>query len=103
MFCFQDIKFPMMLDVFDLCTESLQQKLLPAREKFKIEEDKKLERASKVCKLLSTLVSVLKLEHKYKLLSIIGYSSLVIMTRLLNKRCESHRKCLCTEYFAVHS
>ena len=46
--CFQDIKFPMMLDVFDLCTESLQKKLMPAREKFKIEDDKRVERASKV-------------------------------------------------------
>ena len=47
-FLLQDIKFPLMLDVFDLCSESLQQKLMPAREKFKAEEDKRVEKAAKV-------------------------------------------------------
>ncbi|XP_012938302.1 ubiquitin carboxyl-terminal hydrolase 14 [Aplysia californica] len=41
----KDIKFPMSLDVFDLCSDSLQQKLIPMREKFKEVEDKKLEQA----------------------------------------------------------
>lgn len=39
----KDIKFPMSLDVFDLCTPELQQRLMPARDKFKAEEDKRVE------------------------------------------------------------
>lgn len=42
----QDVKFPMSLDVFDLCSEELQQKLMPARTKFKEIEDKKVEEAA---------------------------------------------------------
>jgi hypothetical protein len=34
-----------MLDVYDLCTEELQEKLTPARNKFKEMEDRKLEEA----------------------------------------------------------
>lgn len=45
---FQDVKFPLSLDVFDLCSEELQQKLVPAREKFKAQEDKEAEEATKV-------------------------------------------------------
>ncbi|GFO19423.1 ubiquitin carboxyl-terminal hydrolase 14-like [Plakobranchus ocellatus] len=41
----KDIKFPLSLDVFDLCSSSLQQKLIPMREKFKELEDKKVELA----------------------------------------------------------
>lgn len=36
----------MSLDVFDLCTEELQQKLMPVRTKFKEIEDKKVEEAA---------------------------------------------------------
>ena len=36
----------MSLDVFELCTEELQQKLLPVRTKFKEVEDKKVEEAA---------------------------------------------------------
>ena len=32
----KDIKFPMSLDVFDLCSSELQQKLVPMRTKFKV-------------------------------------------------------------------
>jgi hypothetical protein len=32
----KDIKFPLMLDVFDLCTSELQQKLVPVRSRFKV-------------------------------------------------------------------
>lgn len=46
LFVQQDVKFPMSLDVFDLCSEELQQKLLPARTKFKEIEDKKVEEAA---------------------------------------------------------
>ncbi|KAH9523744.1 Ubiquitin carboxyl-terminal hydrolase 14 [Bulinus truncatus] len=41
----KDIKFPLSLDVFDLCTPSLQQKLIPIREHFKNMEDKKVAEA----------------------------------------------------------
>lgn len=44
----QDIKFPMSLDVFELCTVELQQRLIPARDKFKAEEDKRVEVAQMV-------------------------------------------------------
>ena len=37
---FQDVKFPLTLDLFDLCTPELQQKLGPMRELFKEQEDK---------------------------------------------------------------
>jgi len=38
----------MSLDVFDLCTPELQQRLMPARDKFKAEEDKRVEVAQMV-------------------------------------------------------
>jgi len=41
----KDIKFPVSLDVFELCTPELQQRLVPARDKFKEEEEKLLELA----------------------------------------------------------
>lgn len=43
----KDIKFPLMLDVFDLCSSELQQKLMPVRSKFKAHEDFVVEEASK--------------------------------------------------------
>lgn len=36
----KDIKFPMMLDTFELVSDDLQQKLMPMRKKFKDHEDK---------------------------------------------------------------
>ncbi|KAK3089862.1 hypothetical protein FSP39_007168 [Pinctada imbricata] len=36
----KDVKFSMSLDVFDLCTPELQEKLRPQRDKFKEQEDK---------------------------------------------------------------
>uniref|UniRef100_A0A3Q1ISD3 Ubiquitin carboxyl-terminal hydrolase n=1 Tax=Anabas testudineus TaxID=64144 RepID=A0A3Q1ISD3_ANATE len=40
----KDVKFPLMLDVYELCTTELQEKMLPIRSKFKNMEDKKLEK-----------------------------------------------------------
>lgn len=40
----KDVKFPLMLDVYELCTTELQEKMLPVRSKFKEMEDKKLEK-----------------------------------------------------------
>ncbi|KAF4116921.1 ubiquitin carboxyl-terminal hydrolase 14 [Onychostoma macrolepis] len=39
----KDVKFPLMLDVFELCTAELQEKMVLVRSKFKEVEDKKLE------------------------------------------------------------
>lgn len=39
----KDIKFPLQLDVFELCSEELQQKLVPMRTKFKELEDRKMD------------------------------------------------------------
>lgn len=46
-FFFKDVKFPLMLDVYELCTTELQEKMLPIRSKFKDIEDKKLEKQQK--------------------------------------------------------
>lgn len=62
----QDIKFPMSLDVYDLCTPELQQRLVPARDKFKAEEDKRVELAQMVhCDVLlhRTLMLTALSEH----------------------------------------
>lgn len=51
MYCFvsfQDVKFPLNLDVYDLCSPELQEKLVPARDKFKEQEDKLAEELQKV-------------------------------------------------------
>uniref|UniRef100_A0A672ZU97 Ubiquitin carboxyl-terminal hydrolase n=1 Tax=Sphaeramia orbicularis TaxID=375764 RepID=A0A672ZU97_9TELE len=40
----KDVKFPLMLDVYELCTSELQEKMLPVRSQFKEVEDKKLEK-----------------------------------------------------------
>jgi len=40
----KDIKFPLELDVFELCTPELQEKLKPMRNKFKEEDDKKVQK-----------------------------------------------------------
>uniref|UniRef100_A0A671LI72 Ubiquitin carboxyl-terminal hydrolase n=1 Tax=Sinocyclocheilus anshuiensis TaxID=1608454 RepID=A0A671LI72_9TELE len=39
----KDVKFPLMLDVYELCTAELQEKMVSVRSKFKVVEDKKLE------------------------------------------------------------
>ena len=46
----KDIKFTLSLDVFDLCTEELQNRLLPARNKFKEIEDAKVAESEKKLK-----------------------------------------------------
>lgn len=38
----KDVKFPLMLDVYELCTSELQEKMVPCRSKFKKAEDKKV-------------------------------------------------------------
>lgn len=39
----KDIKFPLLLDTFDLCSEELQQRLVPMRTRFKEHEDRIVE------------------------------------------------------------
>lgn len=41
----QDVKYPLSLDVYDLCSPELQKKLVPMRSKFKEFEEKKLAEA----------------------------------------------------------
>ncbi|XP_031720990.1 ubiquitin carboxyl-terminal hydrolase 14 [Anarrhichthys ocellatus] len=43
----KDVKFPLMLDVYELCTTEVQEKMLTIRSKFKVMEDKKLEEQQK--------------------------------------------------------
>lgn len=43
----KDIKFTLSLDVFELCTKELQEKLNPMRAKFKEVEDSRVEEAQK--------------------------------------------------------
>uniref|UniRef100_A0A4W4FEE0 Ubiquitin carboxyl-terminal hydrolase n=1 Tax=Electrophorus electricus TaxID=8005 RepID=A0A4W4FEE0_ELEEL len=40
----KDVKFPLMLDVYELCTADLQEKMVSVRSKFKDMEDRKLEK-----------------------------------------------------------
>merc|ERR1719281_1115730 len=47
----KDIKFPMMLDTFDLCSQDLQNKLVPMRAQFKAYEDSIVETATKTTKV----------------------------------------------------
>ena len=60
----KDVKFPVMLDMFDMCSEDLQERLRPARTEFKAYEDWLVEQ---VCSLMTrtsyspTTVIVLKL------------------------------------------
>ena len=35
----KDVKFPLSLDLFEFCTKELQDKLLPQREKVRLEDD----------------------------------------------------------------
>lgn len=43
----KDVKFPLMLDVYELCTKDLQDKMVSIRSKFKEVEDKKLDKQQK--------------------------------------------------------
>lgn len=55
---FQDVKFPLMLDVYELCTSELQEKMVAVRSKFKEIEDKKLEKQSQKVKIYIYLCTV---------------------------------------------
>ncbi|XP_018612976.1 ubiquitin carboxyl-terminal hydrolase 14 [Scleropages formosus] len=57
----KDVKFPLMLDVYELCTTELQEKMMSVRSKFKDMEDKKLEQQQK-----NEKVSVPPKEVKYE-------------------------------------
>ncbi|CAB1444362.1 unnamed protein product [Pleuronectes platessa] len=54
----KDVKFPLMLDVYELCTAEVQEKMLPIRSKFKEVEDKKLEQQQKVVKKVDKVKEV---------------------------------------------
>ncbi|XP_056911840.1 ubiquitin carboxyl-terminal hydrolase 14 isoform X1 [Takifugu flavidus] len=60
----KDVKFPLMLDVYELCTSELQEKMLTIRSRFKEVEDKKLEKQQqKVRPLIPTLHSQKSSSH----------------------------------------
>lgn len=44
----KDVKFPVMLDMFEMCSKTLQEKLVPMRTKFKEHEDRLVEQASQL-------------------------------------------------------
>merc|ERR1719309_708699 len=44
----KDVKFPVMLDMFEMCCEELKEKLVPMRTKFKDHEDWLVEQSSKL-------------------------------------------------------
>jgi len=44
----KDVKFTMSLDVYDMCTPELQARLLPMRERFKAQEEREVEKMTKV-------------------------------------------------------
>ncbi|XP_051944463.1 ubiquitin carboxyl-terminal hydrolase 14 [Hippocampus zosterae] len=46
----KDVKFPLMLDVYELCTAEVQESMLATRSKFKEVEDKKLEKQQQKAK-----------------------------------------------------
>lgn len=54
----KDVKFPVVLDVFDLCTSDLQKQLLPMRESFRVqdEEESKVRKAQKKAEEAKTAV-----------------------------------------------
>uniref|UniRef100_A0AAR2KQB2 Ubiquitin carboxyl-terminal hydrolase n=1 Tax=Pygocentrus nattereri TaxID=42514 RepID=A0AAR2KQB2_PYGNA len=61
----KDVKFPLMLDVYELCTAKLQEKMVSVRSKFKDMEDKKLEKLQQKASLrLSVSVSPKEVKHE---------------------------------------
>ncbi|XP_063779640.1 ubiquitin carboxyl-terminal hydrolase 14 [Pseudophryne corroboree] len=55
----KDVKFPLMLDIYELCTPELQEKMVPYRSKFKDLDDKVSDQAPKV-------IQVAKKDVKYE-------------------------------------
>lgn len=52
-----------MLDVYELCTAELQEKMLPIRSKFKEVEDKKLEKQQQKVRPTSCILYLQKSSH----------------------------------------
>lgn len=67
LFVLKDVKFPLMLDVYELCTAELQERMLPIRSKFKEMEDKKLEKQQQKVRVVAFLSFLLKITHFFKL------------------------------------
>jgi ubiquitin carboxyl-terminal hydrolase 14 len=61
----KDIKFTLVLDVFELCSEELQQKLLPMRSKFKVQEDLKVNQVVKTVESAKSEPEKKKSTYKY--------------------------------------
>lgn len=54
----KDVKFPLMLDVYELCTKELQEKMVSVRSKFKEVEDKKLDKQPKKASIIPSCASL---------------------------------------------
>ncbi|CAG2121296.1 unnamed protein product, partial [Medioppia subpectinata] len=61
----KDIKFTLSLDVFELCSPQLQEKLIPIRHKFKEMADKKLEETAAKTKLTAQTDDESKPKYKH--------------------------------------
>jgi len=61
----KDVKFSLNLDVYELCTPELQEKLHPMRSKFKEFEDKKLEELAKDANNKQNDKTLEKFKHPY--------------------------------------
>lgn len=61
----KDIKFTLILDLFEVCSEELQQKLLPMRSKFKEQDDLKVNQVVKPIEDIKTDPSKKKPTYKY--------------------------------------
>ncbi|XP_012683374.2 ubiquitin carboxyl-terminal hydrolase 14 [Clupea harengus] len=62
----KDVKFPLMLDVYELCTKELQDKMVPLRSKFKEMEDDKLEKQQKKLENKAVVAAATTKEPKYE-------------------------------------
>uniref|UniRef100_A0A915JFX3 Ubiquitin carboxyl-terminal hydrolase n=1 Tax=Romanomermis culicivorax TaxID=13658 RepID=A0A915JFX3_ROMCU len=53
----KDVKFPLILDVYEMCSDSLREKMLPNREQIKIADDKALQR-QKISKMAGENIEI---------------------------------------------
>lgn len=73
LFVLKDVKFPLMLDVYELCTAELQERMLPIRSKFKEMEDKKLEKQQQKVRVVAFHSFLLKITLTFLKFSPVTY------------------------------
>ena len=95
-FCliFKDVKFPLMLDIYELCTTELQEKMLPIRSKFKEVEDKKLEKQQQKVMLFLAFMWNLLAENlfQYTVLLATLYNFSMFVCLFSHQRSQMERK-----------